>query len=286
MFGKQAESASVLKCGRFDLDLTRPRIMAVINITPDSFSGDGLAGRMDQAMARVEAAIESGADILDIGGESSRPGATPVSVQEEMDRVLPLVERLARGQVPVSIDTVKPAVMVAAIRAGASMINDISGFRSAEAVAAVSRSDVGLCVMHMQGSPETMQDAPAYGDVIADVTRWLNTTLARLNESGVAAQRIALDPGFGFGKTLEHNLALFRGLPQLLELGYPLLVGVSRKSMLGAITGQPVEQRMVASVCAAMLAAQAGARILRVHDVSETRDALKVLQSVTEFTTI
>lgn len=284
MFKQQATKSSSLKCGQFILDLTQPRIMAVINVTPDSFSGDGLAGRFDQALKQAERAIESGADILDIGGESSRPGALPVSVQEEMDRVLPLVERLADAPVPVSVDTVKPELMVAAIRAGASMINDISGFRTAEAVAALRGSNVGLCVMHMQGAPQTMQHAPDYSDVVTEVSDWLSATAARLISDGVAAERICLDPGFGFGKTLEHNLALFQALPRMIEMGYPLLVGVSRKSMLGAITGQAVDRRMVASVCAAMLAAQSGASILRVHDVAETRDAFAVLKSVTKFT--
>ena len=265
-----------LHCGRFRLDLTVPRIMAIVNVTPDSFSGDGLEHDLGGALARAEAAVEAGAELLDIGGESSRPGSEPVSEQEELDRVLPLVERLAGWPVPVSVDTVKPAVMRASIAAGATMINDINAFRAPGAVEAVAGSDAALCVMHMQGEPKTMQAAPEYVDVVGEVMAFLDARVAVLRAAGVHDQRLVLDPGFGFGKTLEHNLALLRELARLREGGLPVLVGMSRKTMLGAITGRPVDQRVAAGIAAALLAVERGARIVRTHDVAATRDALAV----------
>lgn len=249
--------------------------MAIINTTPDSFSGDGLAHRLDAALARAEAAIEAGAAMLDIGGESSRPGSEPVSEQEELDRVMPLLERLARGRVPVSVDTVKPVVMKAAVAAGAAMINDINAFRADGALEAVADSEAALCVMHMRGEPRTMQQAPHYADVVDEVAQFLDERVEVLRMAGVAPERIVLDPGFGFGKTLEHNLALLRRMPELCE-HFPVLAGLSRKSMLGMITGRPTDQRLGASVAAALLAVQGGACIVRVHDVAATADALKV----------
>lgn len=254
--------------------------MAVINVTPDSFSGDGVDGKVDAALARAEAALAAGADILDIGGESSRPGAEPVSEQEELDRLLPVVERLAKWPVPVSVDTVKPFVMREVLRAGATMINDINGFRADGAIDAVSDGAAALCVMHMLGEPRTMQRDPYYRDVLAEVRAFLAERVAVLRDAGVAAERICVDPGFGFGKTPAHNLALLRGIETLAALGYPVLAGLSRKSLIGQITGRPVAQRMVGSVAAALLAVQNGARIVRVHDVAETRDALKVWEAV------
>lgn len=271
---------AVLKCGRFDLDLERPRIMAIINTTPDSFSGDGLGHDLDAALRRCESAVAAGAHMLDIGGESTRPGSESVSEQEELDRVIPLVERLAGWPVPVSIDTVKPVVMRASLAAGASLINDINGFRAPGAIEAVRDSDAALCVMHMQGEPRSMQAAPHYDDVVGEVIEFLNNQVRALEAQGVAKARILLDPGFGFGKTLEHNLALMRALDRFLETGYPLLIGVSRKSMLGAITGRGVEERATASVAAALVAIERGARIVRVHDVAATRDAVAVWEAV------
>ena len=271
---------AVLKCGRFDLDLERPRIMAIINTTPDSFSGDGLGHDLDAALRRCESAVAAGAHILDIGGESTRPGSESVSEQEELDRVIPLVERLADWPVPVSIDTVKPAVMHASLAAGASLINDINGFRAPGAIEAVRNSDAAVCVMHMQGEPRSMQAAPCYQDVVGEVIDFLHQQVGTLEAQGVASERILLDPGFGFGKTLEHNLALMRALDRVLETGYPLLIGVSRKSMLGAITGRGVDQRTAASVAAALIAIERGARIVRVHDVAPTRDAVAVWEAV------
>lgn len=269
-----------VRCGRFELDLTRPRIMAIINTTPDSFTGDGLGHDLDASLRRCEKALAGGAHILDIGGESTRPGSDSVSEQEELDRVLPLVERLADWPVPVSIDTVKPAVMRAALAAGASLINDVNGFRAPGAIEAVAASDAGLCVMHMQGEPRSMQAAPSYTDVVAEVLDFLDEQVKLLRREGVATERILLDPGFGFGKTLEHNLALMRALDRFLATGFPILVGVSRKSMLGAITGRPVGERVTASVAGALIAIERGARIVRVHDVEPTRDAILVWEAV------
>lgn len=269
-----------LTCGRFALDLTRPRIMAIINTTPDSFSGDGLANDLDRALARAEQALAEGAEILDIGGESSRPGSEPVSEQQELDRVMPLLEHLVGGPVPVSIDTVKPGVMRAALAAGASMINDINGFRAEGAVEAVAPGNAALCVMHMQGEPRTMQADPRYDDVVSEVRDFLDARVAALRDAGVADNRILLDPGFGFGKTIEHNLAMLRDIGRFGERGFPVLAGLSRKSLLGVLTGRPMGERTIASVVSALIAVQRGARILRVHDVAPTRDALKVWAAV------
>lgn len=268
-----------LHCGRFTFDNATPRIMAILNVTPDSFSGDGLLKARDLVRRRADQAVDAGAAMLDIGGESSRPGAEPVSEAEELDRVIPVVEALAGSDVPVSVDTVKPVVMREALKAGAAMINDINALRADGAVDAVAASTAGVCLMHMQGEPRTMQAAPQYADVVDDVLSMLQARVAVLEEQGVASERILLDPGFGFGKTLEQNLALFRALPRFSER-YPVLVGVSRKSMIGGITGQPVAQRMAGSVVAAALAVQLGASWVRVHDVAETRDALAVLAAV------
>ncbi|QID19777.1 dihydropteroate synthase [Nitrogeniibacter mangrovi] len=268
-----------LRCARFVFDNATPRIMAIINVTPDSFSGDGLLKARDAVRRRAEAAVAAGAHMLDIGGESTRPGAEPVSEQEELERVIPVVEALADGPVAVSVDTLKPAVMREAIRAGASLINDINALRADGAVAAVADADVGVCLMHMQGEPRTMQHEPSYADVVDEVKAALMRRVAAVEAAGVAPERILLDPGFGFGKTLAHNVALFRALPQFAAR-YPVLVGVSRKSMLGAITGRSVDERVVASAVAAALAVQAGASWVRVHDVAETRDALATLAAL------
>ncbi|KAF7598441.1 MAG: dihydropteroate synthase [Candidatus Dactylopiibacterium carminicum] len=270
----------IWQCGRFRLSFERPAIMAIINVTPDSFSGDGLSGNVDAALRQAEQALSEGASILDVGGESTRPGSAAVSEAEELARVIPVVEALARLGVPVSVDTLKPAVMRESIRAGAAIINDINALREPGALEAVAASDAGVCLMHMQGEPRTMQQAPVYGDVVADVDAFLQTHAAAVLRAGVAAERICLDPGFGFGKTLAHNLALFRALPRFVAQPYPVLVGVSRKSMLGALTGREVGQRMPASITAAVLAAQRGAAILRVHDVAATRDALTVWAAI------
>jgi dihydropteroate synthase len=269
-----------LTCGRFRLALDRPRIMAIVNVTPDSFSGDGVGSDLDAALRRAEAALAGGADLLDVGGESSRPGAAPVAEQQELDRIIPLVERLAGCPVPISIDTVKPAVMRAAIAAGASLINDINAFQAPGAIEAVREGDAALCVMHMRGEPRSMQVDPRYDDVVAEVGAYLDERVSALRAYGVAAERLIVDPGFGFGKTLEHNLALLGALDRFAASGLPVLVGMSRKSMLGAITGRPVGERVMASAAAALLAVQRGASIVRVHDVAATRDALAVWQAL------
>ena len=268
-------NSSVVQCGRFQLDLTQPKIMAIVNVTTDSFSGDGNPA-LDAAIRAAERAVEEGAEILDIGGESSRPGATPVPEQQELDRVVPLVEALSGLGVPLSVDTVKPWVMREAIRVGADLINDIAAFRLPGAVDAVCDSAVALCVMHMQGEPGTMQCSPQYANVVEEVEAFLDERVRTLLERGVARDRILLDPGFGFGKTVEHNLMLLRQLERLGDGGYPLLVGMSRKSMLGAVTGRDVGERVVAGAAAALIAVQNGARVVRTHDVGATRDVLRL----------
>jgi dihydropteroate synthase len=249
-----------LRCGKFELSLSRPLIMGIVNLTPDSFSGDGLAASTERAIAHAHAQIEAGADMLDLGAESSRPGAQPT----------PLV----------SIDTYKPEVMRAALAAGASMINDIYALRMPGAIEAVADSDCGICLMHMQGEPLTMQQQPVYVDVVREVRDFLGERVRVLEAAGVARERVVLDPGFGFGKTLDHNLALLRHLADTTVDGLPILAGLSRKSMLGAITGRSVEERLPASLAAALLALQSGAAILRVHDVAATRDTLAVWSAV------
>lgn len=270
-----------LLCGAYTLTLERPLVMGIVNVTTDSFSGDGHAGADSKtALRHAERLLEEGADILDLGGESSRPGAQPVSEAEELDRVIPLVEALHGCGVPLSVDTVKPGVMRAALAAGADLVNDINALQAPGALEAVAASNAAVCLMHMQGTPGTMQRNPQYGDVARDVAEFLAARAAAAIAAGIGRERIVLDPGFGFGKNLAHNVALFKALPQLGAGGLPLLVGVSRKSMLGQITGRDVGDRLAASVAAAMLAARNGAAILRVHDVAATRDALAVLSAL------
>lgn len=254
--------------------------MGIVNLTPDSFSGDGLAGDVERAIRHAREQLDAGSDILDIGAESSRPGAIPTPEDEELRRLIPVLREVTTWGVPVSVDTYKPAVMRAALAAGATMINDISGMLHPEAISAVAATDCAVCVMHMQGEPGTMQSAPEYQDVVAEVRGFLLAAVDRCRQAGIADQRIVLDPGFGFGKALQHNLALFRELAATGFNDLPLLVGVSRKAMLGAITGRPVAQRTAASVAAALIAAQRGAKILRVHDVAATRDALAVWAAI------
>ena len=250
--------------------------MGILNVTADSFSDGGRWLDPARALDHALAMRADGADFIDVGAESTRPGAEPVPADVELARVTPVVEALARAGVRVSVDTMKPEVMRAAIGAGCAVINDVNGFRAPGAVEAVAAADVGLVVMHMQGVPRTMQEAPSYGDVVAEVRNFLAERASLLQSAGVARHRIALDPGFGFGKMRMHNVALFRGLPQLAALGYPLLVGVSRKRMIGDFTGRAVDERVAGSVAAALAALEYGARILRVHDVRETVDAINV----------
>lgn len=274
-----------LQCGRYRLPLSsgaRPLVMGILNATPDSFSDGGQYHALESALSRAEQMIAEGVDIIDIGGETTRPGAKALPLEEELHRVMPLIYALRDCGKPLSIDTYKAEVMRQALAAGADMINDINGFRAEGALAAVQDSDCGLCVMHMQNQPQNMQDAPQYTDMLAEVTGFLRDRVAALEDAGVARARICIDPGFGFGKTVPHNLALLKGIASMqAELDLPLLAGMSRKSMLGAITGQPVEKRLAASLAAALVAAANGARIVRVHDVAETIDALAVWQAAT-----
>lgn len=272
--------SGLLKCGRFTLSLERPLIMGVVNVTPDSFSDGGLFADSAQATAHARRLIDEGADILDIGGESTRPGSAPVPVAEERRRVLPVLESLSDCGVPVAVDTRKPQLMREALAAGASMINDTNALGAAGALEAVAASDAAVCLMHMRGDPRTMQDAPAYDDVVREVRDFLRGRVAAAENAGIAPARIVVDPGFGFGKTLEHNLALLRGLSVFAGLGGALLAGLSRKSMLGRLTGRDVGDRLHASVAAALAAVQNGAHIVRVHDVAATRDALAVWNAV------
>lgn len=271
-----------LYCGQITLDLDRPAVMGIVNLTPDSFSGDGLGADVRSAIARAELQIAAGADIIDLGAESSRPGALPVPLDEELARLIPVLKALRDCARPISVDTYKPEVMRAAIGAGASIINDISAFRSPGAFAAVADSRCALCFMHMQGEPLGMQDNPHYGDVVSEVESFLLQRVDAAKTAGISAARCWIDPGFGFGKTHEHNVLLFRALNRMSRLGFPVLVGVSKKSMLGTLTGRAVEQRMPASVAAAIMAAQAGSAVLRVHDVAETLDGLRVARALSD----
>jgi dihydropteroate synthase len=269
-----------LRCGNFKLSLDRPLIMGVINVTPDSFSDGGKYIELKHILTRADALIAEGADILDIGGESTRPGAIPVSLEEERRRVLPVVERLAGSAVPLSVDTQKPELMREAVAAGAAMVNDIFGFRAAGAFEAVAESSAALCIMHMQGEPRTMQQNPHYMNVVEEVREDLALRVRAAENAGISKERIVVDPGFGFGKTMEHNLALLRNLGEFSNMGMALLAGLSRKTMLGKITGREPGERVFASVAAALIAVQNGAQIVRVHDVAATRDALAVLNAV------
>lgn len=269
-----------LHCGKFELALSRPLLMGIVNLTPDSFSGDGFASSAERAIAHAHAQIEAGADMLDLGAESSRPGAIPTSLEDELARLLPVLNALSGCGVPISVDTYKPPVMAAAIEAGASMINDIYALRMPGAVEVLAASDCAVCLMHMQGEPLTMQQAPDYDDLFGEVRSFLGARADACISAGIAPDRIVLDPGFGFGKALPHNLALLRHLPAAVMPGFPLLAGLSRKSMLGAITGREVGDRLPASLAAALLALEGGARILRVHDVAAMRDAVAVWSAV------
>ncbi|MEA3157649.1 MAG: dihydropteroate synthase [Betaproteobacteria bacterium] len=266
----------VLHCGSYRLALQRPLIMGVVNVTPDSFSDGGRYASQQDAVRHARALIAEGADILDIGGESTRPGAAAVSIDEERRRVLGVIKELAGCGVPISVDTRKPELMVEAIAAGASFINDISALEEPGALELIAQSTVAVCLMHKQGEPQNMQQSPHYDDVVQEVRSYLAARVDAAEGAGIARERIVIDPGFGFGKTYDHNLALVRALPLLATLGVPVLAGLSRKAMLGRITGRTAGERVHASVAAALFAAARGARILRVHDVLATREALAV----------
>ncbi|TCS39646.1 dihydropteroate synthase [Paucimonas lemoignei] len=270
----------ILQCGRYRLRLgreDRPLVMGILNVTPDSFSDSGQFMPLESALERVEQMIAEGVDMIDIGGESTRPGAPVVPLEEELRRVIPVIYALRDCGKPLSIDTYKPEVMQEALLAGADMINDINGFNAPGALSAVKDADCGLCIMHMQRNPQTMQAAPHYDDVVGEVGDYLSQRVEEMSAAGIARSRLCIDPGFGFGKSLAHNLELLKNLESLIQKAeVPLLAGMSRKSMIGAITGKPVEDRMAGSVAAALVAAEHGARIVRVHDVAATVDAIKV----------
>jgi dihydropteroate synthase len=276
----------MLICGRYRLPLERPLVMGIVNVTPDSFADGGRYATRESALAHTRRLLADGADIIDLGGESTRPGALPVSEQQELDRVVPLVQQLCaacdeRG-VPISVDTRKPEVMRAAIDAGASMINDVNALQAPGAlqVVADSTTPVAVCLMHMRGEPATMQQAAVYDDVVVNVIAFLRARVAACLDAGIARERILVDPGFGFGKTVEHNLELLRRLPEIVALGYPVLAGLSRKSTIGALTDRDVGERMAGSIAAALAAVARGAAIVRVHDVRETMDALKIWRAI------
>ncbi|MEE4174708.1 MAG: dihydropteroate synthase [Xanthomonadales bacterium] len=257
---------------------TLPRVMGVLNVTPDSFSDGGRWLGRDAAMRHAAAMVREGADIIDVGGESTRPGARAVSEQQELDRVIPVLEALAAEfDVVLSVDTSKAAVMRAAVAAGAGMLNDVCALRQPGALSAAGELGVPVCLMHMQGEPRSMQENPRYDDVVREVLDFLLERAAAAEDAGVSRSEIVIDPGFGFGKTPEHNLALLRALPRFTEAGYPVLAGLSRKRLLETLTGRPVEQRLAGSLALALAAARGGASIIRVHDVPETVDVLRVM---------
>ncbi len=277
---------SSIVCAGHRLDLQRPQVMGILNVTPDSFSDGGRYMDLDTAVARALHMQAQGAAIIDVGGESTRPGAPPVPLAEELERVVPVIEALAGSlRIPISVDTRKPEVMRAAAEAGAGMINDVQALRAPGALEAARDTGLAVCLMHMQGRPADMQRAPRYDDVVAEVEAFLGARVAACTAAGIPAGRLLLDPGFGFGKTLEHNLALLAGLGRLTGLGRPLLVGISRKSMLGAILDQrPTEGRLHAGLAATVLALERGARLIRTHDVGPTLDAIRVWEAVASAT--
>ncbi|MCO5099894.1 MAG: dihydropteroate synthase [Burkholderiaceae bacterium] len=269
-----------LRCGRFVLSLERPLVMGVVNVTPDSFSDGGRHATHEAAVRHAHRLIDEGADLLDIGGESTRPGAAAVPASEEIGRIVPVLDALRDCGRPLSVDTRRPETMRAALAHGADLVNDIGALRAPGAIDAVRGSDCAVCLMHMQGEPGTMQQQPTYVDVVAEVVDFLAGRIAAAGEAGIARERLVVDPGIGFGKTLDHNLRLLASLGELATLGVPVLVGVSRKSMIGSLTGRDVDRRLAGSLSAMLAAAMRGARILRVHDVAQSRDALRVWQAI------
>lgn len=270
----------ILRAGKFMLALDHPRVMGIVNVTPDSFSDGGKFLARDAAIAHGRRLVEEGADIVDIGGESTRPGAAAATLQEELDRVMPVLETLVGDGIPISIDTQKAQVMAVAIKAGAAMINDVNALLAPGALETCVASNVAVCVMHRQGTPSTMQAAPDYVEVVTEVAAFLAARADACVRAGIHRERIVIDPGFGFGKTMEHNFRLLRELRVLVALGYPVMAGFSRKASLGLVTGRGADDRLPASIAAAILCAQNGATILRVHDVRETVDAIKVLMAI------
>jgi dihydropteroate synthase len=284
----QYSAGPVLECAGRRLDLSRPVVMGIINVTPDSFSDGASLYRgsnldIERAMTRAREMVASGAAILDIGGESTRPGASPVSVNEEMDRVLPLVARIAAElETVISVDTSTPALMREAANAGAGLLNDVRALTREGALEAAAAVNLPICLMHMQGEPGNMQVAPHYDDVVEDVCEYLQSRIASCERQGIARNRLLLDPGFGFGKSVTHNLKLLRELPRLAAIGLPLVVSLSRKSLIGKLLGREVGQRLPASLALAVLAAQRGAAVIRTHDVAATVDAVSMLMALEE----
>lgn len=274
----------VLRCGNRDLDLSRPAVMGILNVTPDSFSDGGKYSTVDAALKHAESMLRDGATMIDVGAESTRPGAADVSVQEELDRMIPVVEAISREfNTVISIDTSTPEVITAAAAAGAGFINDIRALKRAGALEAAAKTGLPVCVMHMQGEPKNMQNAPLYENVLSDVREFLEERVAACKAVGISQNQIVLDPGFGFGKGLDHNLQLLKHLDKFHELGLPLLVGMSRKSMLGAaLGGAPIDERLYAGVAATAIAVYHGAHIVRVHDVKATADAVRFAYAVVE----
>ena len=271
----------ILKCGKHTLDFSRPHVMGILNVTPDSFSDGGRYTNLDAALRRAEQMHAQGASIIDIGGESTRPGAAIVTAQQELDRVAPLVELIAREcDVIVSVDTSTPVVMRESARLGAGLINDVRALQREGALEAAAATDLAICLMHMRGEPQTMQDEPYYDDVAAEVMAFLEERINACAQIGIAAERLVLDPGFGFAKNTQHNYELFKRMSELHQLQRPLLIGVSRKSMVGNILQQPVDQRLYGSLALAVMALERGAKILRVHDVAPTMDVLKIFNAV------
>ena len=270
-----------MDCGGRPLDLGRVAVMGILNLTPDSFSDGGLFMSRDQAVSHALKMADEGADIIDVGGESTRPGTLAVSLQEELDRVVPVIEALRREvEIPISIDTSKPQVMREAVSAGAGMINDVKALREENALATAAELGVPVCLMHMQGEPRSMQVNPTYKDVVVEVRDFLSARRQACLDAGVDEKKILIDPGFGFGKTLEHNLELLRNLSELKSVGAPVLVGLSRKSMIGKAIGLPVDKRLHASVALAILAVRTGASVIRLHDVAATREAVRMVEAV------
>lgn len=281
-----SEQARFLQCGKRRLDLSYPQVMGVLNVTPDSFSDGGNLHdqkglSIDRALFRVEQMLLEGAAIIDVGGESTRPGAAEVTLQQELNRVLPVVEAIeSRFDTVISVDTSSPEVMLEAARLGAGIINDVRGLEREGAVSAAAKTELAVCLMHMQGQPRTMQNQPLYNDVVANVRDYLQERVAACTRAGVDQARLIVDPGFGFGKSVEHNLLLVNDLSDIIELGYPVLVGLSRKSLIGELTGREVNERQAGSLAFAVLAAERGASIIRVHDVAETIDVIKICRAV------
>lgn len=274
----------ILDCAGKRVDLSHPQVMGILNVTPDSFSDGGHYQKTELALQHAQKMVEEGAAIIDVGGESTRPGAPEVSINEELDRVLPVIELLSQElPVPISIDTSKPHVMREALKMGAGFINDVTALKAVGALEVAAESSVPVSLMHMQGKPRTMQSSAHYNDVVQDVCDYLLQRVSVCQEVGIKKERLLIDPGFGFGKILEHNLALLKSLPLFVATGLPVLVGISRKSMIGALLNAELGERVIGSVAAAVLAANAGVKIIRVHDVKETVEALKIVAAVNSY---